>query len=194
MFVFSGRIHTQPTDLPCEKDYITMLNSWKTDAGKSETTGQSEASTRAAATPSNASMTAPADISISVPKAAEPAKSVGNSTIDACLTMRGDLESDADILVKGKVFGNVTCNLLIVDSGANIEGGINAKEVVIRGKVTGINKSETVRLDKTAEGASDIYQNTFIAEEGASILGSMKALKDAPKDLAAPAAADKKAA
>lgn len=171
-----------------------MLNSWKTDAGKSETTGQSEATTRAAATSANASMTAPADISISVPKAAEPAKSVGNSTIDACLTMRGDLESDADILVKGKVFGNVTCNLLIVDSGANIEGGINAKEVVIRGKVTGIIKSEKVRLDKTAEVASDIYQNTFIAEEGASILGTMKALKDAPKDLAAPAAEDKKAA
>ena len=171
-----------------------MLNSWKTDAGKSDTTGRSEATTDAAAASTNAPMAARSEISISVPKHEEPAKSVGNSTIDACLTMRGDLESDADILVKGKVFGNVTCNLLIVDSGANIEGGINAKEVVIRGKVKGIIKSEKVRLDKTAEVASDIYQNIFIAEEGASILGTMKALKDAPKDMAAPATEDKKAA
>lgn len=171
-----------------------MLNSWKADAGKSDTTGQSEATTRAAAPAASAPMAAPSEISISVPRADEAAKSVGNSTIDACLTMRGDLESDADILVKGKVFGNVTCNLLIVDAGANIEGGINAKEVVIRGKVKGIIKSEKVRLDKSAEVASDIYQNIFIAEEGASILGTMKALKDAPKDLAKPASEDKKAA
>lgn len=152
-----------------------MLNSWKNETAKTDT-------------PDNAATAAPSsEISISVPKAAaEPAKAVGNSTIDACLTMRGDLESDADILVKGKVFGNVSCNLLIVDSGANIAGGINAKEVVIRGKVEGVIKADKVRLDKTAEVESDVYQNTFIAEEGARILGTLKSLKDAPKDVAKP--------
>ena len=128
-------------------------------------------------------MTSPVDsIAISVPTASDaPPKDVGNSTIDAFLTMRGDLESEADILVKGKVYGNVSCNLLIIDEGANIEGGIIANEVVIRGAVDGIIKAEKVRLERTAQVRSDIYQNIFAAEEGASILGTLKTLKDAAK-------------
>lgn len=157
-----------------------MLNSWKNETGKPEAkampNGMAEHATDDAPKPNSGG------ISISVPKAEEP-KAIGNSTIDACLTMRGDLESEADILVKGKVFGNVSCNLLIVDGGAHIEGGIMAKEVVIRGKVDGVIKAEKVRLDKTAEVQSDIYQNTFVAEEGAKILGTLKSLKDAPADI-----------
>ena len=162
-----------------------MLNGWKNEPAKS---GYIAASALDAMNDST-SMTpkdAGNDISISVPQnGEEPQKAIGNSTIDACLTMRGDLESDADILVKGKVFGNVKCNLLIVDGGADIEGGIIAKEVVIRGTVKGIIKAEKVRLDKTAEVQSDIYQNTFVAEEGALILGTLKSLKDAPKETTA---------
>lgn len=170
-----------------------MLNSWKTDGAKPESSEHVAAPAPEAAAPVSApAKPASAGIEISVPKSEEP-KTVGNSTIDACLTMRGDLESDADILVKGKVFGNVTCNLLIVDAGANIEGGITAKEVVIRGKVNGIIKAEKVRLDKTAEVESDIYQNVFIAEEGAQILGTLKSLKDAPQSVDKPSE-DKQAA
>jgi cytoskeletal protein CcmA (bactofilin family) len=162
-----------------------MLNGWKNEPTKSDHVAASALDAMndsIATTPKNAGN----GISISVAQhGEEPQKAIGNSTIDACLTMRGDLESDADILVKGKVFGNVKCNLLIVDSGADIEGGIIAKEVVIRGTVKGIIKAEKVRLDKTAEVQSDIYQNTFVAEEGALILGTLKSLKDAPKETAA---------
>jgi len=158
-----------------------MLNGWKNESGKPEGYAKPQPMEPKAAV--EAGKTAESNIAISVPKPAEEPKAVGNSTIDACLTMRGDLESDADILVKGKVFGNVSCNLLIVDAGAKIEGGIMAKEVVIRGHVDGIIKAEKVRLDKTAEVQSDIYQNTFVAEEGARILGTLKSLKDAPTDL-----------
>lgn len=117
-------------------------------------------------------------IEISVP--APPPTVVGNSTIDTFLTMRGDLESDADILVKGKVYGNVSCNFLIVDEGANIEGGITANQVVIRGAVNGTIKAERVSLERTAQVRSDIFQNTFIAEEGANVLGTLKSLQEAP--------------
>lgn len=116
-------------------------------------------------------------IEISVPPS--PPAIVGNSTIDAFLTMRGDLESDADILVKGRVYGNVSCNFLIVDEGANIEGGITANQVVIRGAVNGTIKAEKVSLERTAQVRSDIYQNTFIAEEGANVLGTLQSLQEA---------------
>ena len=97
-----------------------------------------------------------------------------NSIIDEWLTMKGDLESEVDILVKGKVFGNIRCKLLIVDTEASIEGGIVADEVVVRGKTKGVIDAGKVRLEKTANVDSEIRHDTFSAEEGAKIRGALK--------------------
>ena len=96
------------------------------------------------------------------------------SIINEWLTMRGDLESEGDILVKGKVHGNIKCKLLIVDTDALIEGGIIAEEVVVRGRTKGIIEANKVRLEKTAQVDSEISHMTFSAEEGARIKGSLK--------------------
>lgn len=96
------------------------------------------------------------------------------SIINEWLVMKGDLESEADILVKGKIYGNVKCKMLIVDTGALIEGGIEADEVVIRGATKGIMLTKKVRVEKTAEVDSEIHHQTFSAEEGAKIRGALK--------------------
>ena len=96
------------------------------------------------------------------------------SIINEWLVMRGDLESEADILVKGKIHGNVKCKILIVDTGSTIEGGIEADEVVIRGATKGIIIAKKVRLEKTAEVDSEIHHQSFSAEEGAKIRGALR--------------------
>jgi cytoskeletal protein CcmA (bactofilin family) len=96
------------------------------------------------------------------------------SIINEWLVMRGDLESEADILVKGKIFGNVKCKLLIVDTGALVEGGIEADEVVVRGSTKGIMIAKKVRLEKTADVDSEIQHQSFSAEEGAKIKGALR--------------------
>lgn len=101
-----------------------------------------------------------------------------NSIIDEWLTMRGDLESEGDILVKGKVHGNVKCKLLIIDVEAVIEGGIVAEEVVVRGKTKGVIQANKVRLEKTAVVDSEICHQTFSAEEGARIKGALRFKED----------------
>jgi cytoskeletal protein CcmA (bactofilin family) len=100
------------------------------------------------------------------------------SIINEWLIMRGDLESEGDILVKGKVHGNIQCKLLIIDAEAIIEGTIFADEVVIRGTTRGIIKAHRVRLEKTASVDSEIYQAMFSAEEGARIKGALRAFED----------------
>ena len=92
--------------------------------------------------------------------------------------MKGDLESEGDVLVKGKVFGNITCNLLIIDVDALVEGGITAQEVVVRGKTKGVINANKVRLEKTASVDSEICHNTFSAEEGARIKGALRFQED----------------
>jgi cytoskeletal protein CcmA (bactofilin family) len=95
------------------------------------------------------------------------------SVINEWLKIKGDLESEGDILVKGKVHGNIKCNLLIIDIDAMVEGGITADEVVIRGQTKGVVNATKVRLEKTALVDSEICHNVFSAEEGARIKGAL---------------------
>ena len=103
------------------------------------------------------------------------------SIINEWLVMKGDLESEADILVKGKIYGNVKCKLLIIDTGAYVEGGIEADEVVVRGATKGIMIAKKVRLEKTADVDSEIQHQSFSAEEGAKIKGALRYTEDATR-------------
>ena len=96
------------------------------------------------------------------------------SIINEWLTMKGDLESEADILIQGKVFGNIVCKMLIVDTNALIEGGITADDVVVRGTTRGVLKAKRVRFEKSAQVDSEIWQQSFSVEEGAKITGALR--------------------
>jgi cytoskeletal protein CcmA (bactofilin family) len=103
------------------------------------------------------------------------------SIINEWLVMRGDLESDADILVKGKIYGNVKCKMLIVDAGSLIEGGIEADDVIVRGAIKGVMNAKKVRLEKTADVDCEIHHQSFSAEEGAKIKGALRYTDDATR-------------
>ena len=126
----------------------------------------------------------------SVARAAyDKTRASGHSIVDECLTMKGDLESEGDILVKGKVYGNIRCKVLIIDTDALVEGGVEAEEVIIRGNSKGTVKATRVRLEKSASVDSDICHQTFSAEEGARIKGALRFKEDplgADADEAAP--------
>ncbi len=113
------------------------------------------------------------EIKIETQKAEPPKPSASNSIIDEWLTMRGDLESEGDILVKGKIHGNIRCKLLIVDENAMVEGGMIAEEVVVRGTISGEIRSNRVRLEESAVVDSEIYHRSFSVAEGAQIKGAL---------------------
>jgi len=113
------------------------------------------------------------DIKISTPAMEPERPKASNSIIDEWLIMRGDLESEGDILVKGKIRGNIHCKLLIVDDKASIEGGITAQEVVVRGSISGEVRATRVRLEETAVVDSAIYHRSFSVAEGAQIKGAL---------------------
>ena len=104
----------------------------------------------------------------------DKARAGHHSIVDEHLNMRGDLESDGDILVKGKVFGNIKCKLLIIDTDASVEGGVIADEVIIRGTTKGTINAIRVKLEKSAHVDSEICHQTFAAEEGARITGALR--------------------
>ena len=105
-------------------------------------------------------------------------RAFGHSIVEEGLLMKGDLETEGDILVKGKVFGNIKCKVLIIDTGALVEGGVEAEEVIIRGSSKGTIKANRVALEKSASVESDICHKIFSAEEGARIKGGLRFQED----------------
>lgn len=117
-----------------------------------------------------------------------------SSIINEWLTMRGDLESTGDILVRGKIHGSIICKLLIIDTQAAVEGGIDAEEVIIRGATRGTIKAKRVRIEKSANIDSEILHESFAAEEGARIRGALRHTDDVRNADAADSDAKKPAA
>jgi cytoskeletal protein CcmA (bactofilin family) len=100
-----------------------------------------------------------------------PARSV----IDAWLTMKGNLESEGDIQVDGKVQGHIRCTQLIVGKDAIIDGDVLAAEVVIRGRVKGVIRANRVKLQDTACVESEIFfEKSLGIEDGASFEGQIR--------------------
>jgi cytoskeletal protein CcmA (bactofilin family) len=104
-------------------------------------------------------------------RAGTPARSV----IDAWLTMKGNLESEGDIQVDGKVQGHIRCTQLIVNKDATIDGDVLAAEVIIRGKVKGVIRANRVKLQETACVESEIFfEKSLGIEDGASFEGQIR--------------------
>ena len=116
-----------------------------------------------------------------------PARSV----IDAWLTMKGNLESEGDIQVDGKVQGHIRCTQLIVNKDATIDGDVLAAEVVIRGRVKGVIRANRVKLQETARVESEIFfEKSLGIEDGASFEGQ---IRKASEPLVAPVAKERPA-
>lgn len=155
-----------------------MFNTWKPDGSQDPFAGLDVA-------PPSAAMGAPlgpamGPVSAALQTIQRNAAAAANAPSGSCsiinewLTMRGDLESEGDILIKGRVFGNIRCKMLIVDQGAHIEGGVRAEEMVVRGSARGTIKVKRLRVEKSAQVDGEIYQDSFSAEEGARITGALK--------------------
>lgn len=94
------------------------------------------------------------------------------SVIDAWLEIAGNLRTEGEILVEGRIAGDVRCVLLIVAADATITGNIVAEEVIVYGKIKGNIRANKVTLKDTAVVDSDIVHRVLAIERGACFDGS----------------------
>jgi len=92
------------------------------------------------------------------PAVAEPGRRAGHpgthaaptrSFIDASLTIVGDLHSEGDVQIDGRICGNVACAQLIVGKDAAITGTVKAEQAIVRGSITGTIRACAVILQES---------------------------------------------
>ena len=112
------------------------------------------------------------------PKTAEFAH-IGKSVI-----IKGQLSGSEDLYVDGQVEGSIELkeNSLIIGTSGHVQADINAKSVVVQGKLEGnVQAAERAELKKSAVTVGDIMTQRISVEEGAYFKGKIEILRDAAK-------------
>ena len=101
--------------------------------------------------------------------------------IGKSVVIKGELSGSEDLFLDGEVEGSIELReqSLTVGPNGRIRANINAKEVVIHGKVDGnISSTERVELRKSAVLVGDIVTQRIIIEDGAYFKGGIDINKD----------------
>jgi len=120
------------------------------------------------------------------PKTAEFAH-IGKSVV-----IKGQLSGSEDLYVDGQVEGSIELkeNSLIIGTSGHVQADINAKSLVVQGKLEGnVQASERAELKKSAVAVGDILTQRISVEEGAYFKGKIEIQRDAAKASSASAPA-----
>lgn len=89
--------------------------------------------------------------------------------------IEGELKSETDIRIDGKIKGMLHCAAkVVIGPTGEMEGEINCKDASLEGRVTGkLEVNGVLFLKKTARIEGEIYYKRLIVEEGANITGTL---------------------
>ena len=101
------------------------------------------------------------------------------SILDPNIEINGNIDVTANLVIHGKVNGNVTSTqILNTAKGSKIKGNIIAKTAMISGEVHGdLEVSEKIVLGQTAHLVGNLKASILIIEEGAKFDGMSNMLK-----------------
>ena len=113
------------------------------------------------------------------PKSHKPGASVAPSILSPDFALTGDVVSEGEVQIDGKVDGDVRCTVLTVGVAGCLTGQVFADHALIRGKVEGRIRAHNVTLARTARVIGDIIHESLMIEPGAFIEGRCERLEAA---------------
>lgn len=101
----------------------------------------------------------------------EPARTVTRSHVAEGMAVKGDIEGDIDLLLEGRLEGNLRCRSVTIGKTGEVVGKIVAQEALVDGKIVGDIEAKTVKLNATAEMIGDVRHEVIEVSGGARIEG-----------------------
>lgn len=89
------------------------------------------------------------------------------SILSRDLVITGEISTDGDVQIEGRVEGNVKATTLTIGEKGSVNGKITAGKVLIRGKVTGKINATTIEMAETANVLADLVQDHLTIANGA---------------------------
>lgn len=96
------------------------------------------------------------------------------SVIGQDLIVSGNIACKSDLMIEGRVEGNVACTSLFVGKTGRIMGDITSEDVLLEGSVQGMIHSRSVELKDGCSLEGDISSHTLAIDHGATFTGSVK--------------------
>jgi cytoskeletal protein CcmA (bactofilin family) len=109
-----------------------------------------------------------------------PTSSNGVACLSQGIRIKGEITGSEDLFIDGNVEGKVTFRnaVLTVGPNASVKGDIDAREIVVRGRVEGkLDGSERVQIWNSAKVNGDIRSQRIAIEDGAEFRGKVEAGK-----------------
>ncbi len=103
------------------------------------------------------------------------------SIVAADMCILGDLESEGDVQVDGRVNGDLRTRTVTIGQGATINGAITGETIKIAGTVNGEIRGSTVVLTATAKVVGDIHHKSLSIDAGAFLQGLCKRMSTEEK-------------
>ncbi len=113
----------------------------------------------------------------------------GPSIISADLAITGDIISEGEVHIDGRVEGDIRCRVLLVGVNAQIVGSIQSDVAKVHGSINGHLCARSVFLASSAKVSGDITHERLEIEPGAYLEGHCRHMDDpipaeqAPADL-----------
>ncbi len=105
--------------------------------------------------------------------------SKGNtSIISKDLSIKGNLNSEGLLEIEGKIDGDINGNIITLRETSSVNGNITAKILNIKGKFTGIIKSERINISGKADIKGTLEYISLCVEDGATIEGDLKRVSE----------------
>ncbi|MDA8654407.1 polymer-forming cytoskeletal protein [Alphaproteobacteria bacterium] len=100
------------------------------------------------------------------------------SILSADLIVKGQIYSDGDVQLDGRLLGNISSHAVTIGSSAHVIGEVAGEIVTIKGTVDGTIRAKQVHLCTGSKINGDIYHEVLAIESGAELNGAVKREKD----------------
>lgn len=109
--------------------------------------------------------------------ASRPAPSI----VSANTQVVGDIASDGEVQIDGRVEGNIRCHSLTVGESGSVTGEISADSANVFGHIKGQIRARSVTLAHTSKMVGDVIHELLAIESGAQLEGYCRRM-EADKD------------
>ncbi|WP_026147777.1 bactofilin family protein [Robiginitomaculum antarcticum] len=89
------------------------------------------------------------------------------SILAADLVVTGEIKTDGDVQIEGRLDGNIAAKTLTIGENGAVNGNIKAEKVMVHGKVTGNITASTIEFHETANVQADLIQDHLTIANGA---------------------------